>query len=527
MPDPGPSSVQAARAVRIRELFAHAVELTPALRDAWLAEQTGSDAGVLADVNALLAADAMASGLFSGPGSPSAVLTDRSALDDQASVHTGLPVGAASDWRAGDRVAHYRLDGLLGEGGSGRVFRAWDLALARPAAIKLIRPDVGALAVARLLREVHASAQLQHPAIATFFEGGVADGVVYLSMELVPGTTLRRRLIAGPLAPAEALTTIHALLEALAHAHAAGLLHRDIKPENIMLTPGGQVRLLDFGIALPMRRSERGAAVAGTPGYMSPEQLRAEILTPASDVFQVGALLFELLTGHRAFGQGSALARMEATLAGPPSETLLSAVASPTLAAIVRRALAFSPADRYASAVDLLRAIEALIDPRLNATPGAAAASSSRPEDAATDRPADRTPGVAGENRASDVDALYRRAHELWSSGSRDAHRRVLAIIEEVLSVAPAFVPAWSLLAGVHATSFIASRDVADLHRATEAAHRALAIDEHCAEAWSWRAYALLRLHQVDAALESYDRAVQSGADAMASYLYGATLASL
>src|SRR5262245_12316954 len=180
-------------------------------------------------------------------------------------------------------LSHYRIEKPLGAGGMGEVFLARDLALGRPAAIKVLSSALTPDARARLFREAQACARLEHPAIATFYEAGEADGVAFLAMEYVTGETLRDRLRGGPLPLGKALAITGALLEALAHAHAAGVLHRDLKPENVMVTPDELGKLLDFGIA---RLLESGAAedaateaaltaagaVIGTIGYMSPEQ---------------------------------------------------------------------------------------------------------------------------------------------------------------------------------------------------------------------------------------------------------------
>jgi serine/threonine protein kinase/tetratricopeptide (TPR) repeat protein len=656
MPDPGR---RAARAVRLRELFAVAVETPPDRREEWLVAHTGADENLLQELRELLAADADASALF------------RSAVPGSTTAETGSVNPALGTPTLG-RIGHYRLDERVGAGGMGQVFKPWDLALDRPAAVKLIRSNVGHVESTRLLREVAASAQLQHPAIATFFEGGTAEGTVYLAMELVDGTTLRQRLGAGPIPSTEALTVVTGLLEALAHAHAAGLLHRDIKPENIMLTPAGQPKLLDFGIARllsaiedndPIVRDIRttasgralATAAAGTPGYMSPEQLRGELLTPASDVFQVGAVLFEMLTGRRAFG-GSPVARIAATLAGPPDLTPLATLRPHRLSSLVAKALAFDAADRFESAALFLREVDALVDGRLrSAVPESllVADFAPAPSDVRTGssigdaressrgyahewigralsevlgRQLSRWRGVrvvggpsvaqasaaltagheiidpvqhglrlgvrwvvAGRYRrdgdrlrvtvqlfdsstgvevhrfesagtidevlsqpdtlalpivnalgvglpAAPEDATVRQARavelqltarQLWSSGNRAAYPRVYALIDKALEVAPDFVPALTVLAGAHATAFIASRDPADLEQALAAADRAISIDAGCAEAWSWRAYALLRQQRVDEALASYEQATRAGTDPMSSYLYGSTLSNL
>src|SRR5262245_38233322 len=149
----------------------------------------------------------------------------------------------------GRTISHYRVERRLGAGGMGEVFLARDLALGRMAAVKVLPESLTADARARLFREAQACARLQHPAIATFFEAGEADGVAFLAMEFVAGETLRDRLERGPLSLPETLSIGGALLEALGHAHAAGVLHRDIKPENVMVTGDNLGKLLDFGIA--------------------------------------------------------------------------------------------------------------------------------------------------------------------------------------------------------------------------------------------------------------------------------------
>ena len=200
-------------------------------------------------------------------------------------------------------------------------------------------------------------------------------------MELVEGTTLRERLESGPIAPTDALTITAALLEALAHAHAAGVLHRDIKPENIMIARNGTPKLLDFGLARRLFETDiddpsgcdvatfttltAHGAIAGTPGYMSLEQLRGEPLGPPSDLFQVGTVLYEMLTGRRAFGEGPIVARIAATLAGLPDLVALASTGPPGIDVIVRRALAARPEDRFASAGAFLLALDALTDRRV------------------------------------------------------------------------------------------------------------------------------------------------------------------
>ncbi|MGH7726880.1 MAG: protein kinase domain-containing protein [Candidatus Eiseniibacteriota bacterium] len=276
----------------------------------------------------------------------------------------------------------------LGAGGMGDVYRAHDLALGRTVALKVLHADSSDDAEsghrARLVREARAGARLQHPGIATFYEAGDAGDrgesatVSFIAMEFVPGETLREQLRDGPLEPALAVGIAQTLLEALAHAHAAGLLHRDIKPENIMLRPDGSAKLLDFGLALPVAPEGDAATlqqtvltmagyVVGTPGYVAPEQVQGERADPSSDLFAVGAVLFEMLTGTPAFPGNSSADRMVAARAG--SDILRGAPnVSSALVPVLERALAADRNRRYRSAAEFLRDLRA-VDVGAAATP--------------------------------------------------------------------------------------------------------------------------------------------------------------
>jgi TolB-like protein len=260
-----------------------------------------------------------------------------------------------------DRVGHYVLESRIGAGGMGEVYRARDAALGRPAAVKVILPGGDDALRDRLLREAESTARLQHPFIATFFDGGIDQGRAWLALEYVPGETLRSRLNRGPLALSDAVAVGLALLEALVHAHAAGVLHRDLKPENVMLRPDGHVKLLDFGLARSVEASAGetiqqltmvGVAV-GTIGYMPPEQLRGELVDGRADLFAVGAVLYECLTGRAAFAGRTAVERIAAVLADDrPS---LPPEFPPGLSGLIARALSKSPDGRPATAAAFLR----------------------------------------------------------------------------------------------------------------------------------------------------------------------------
>jgi eukaryotic-like serine/threonine-protein kinase len=264
----------------------------------------------------------------------------------------------------GRTVSHYRVERRLGAGGMGEVYLARDLALGRSAALKVLPDGLGESLRPRLLREAEASARLQHPGIATFYETGESDGTVYIAMEYVSGQTLRDRLADGPMPLPHAMSVSGWLLEALAHAHAAGILHRDIKPENIMLTGESSAKLLDFGIAklfAPDADPEEATATAltadgevlGTVGYMSPEQLKGLAVDARSDLFSVGAVLYEAVSGERAFPGRTAGERIAAILSRdppPPSSVALP----PELHAVLCKALAREPSLRYPSAASFL-----------------------------------------------------------------------------------------------------------------------------------------------------------------------------
>ncbi|HUF47325.1 MAG TPA: protein kinase [Vicinamibacterales bacterium] len=270
----------------------------------------------------------------------------------------------------GRTLSHYRIEAALGAGGMGAVYRARDLALGRETAIKVVPDDVDPAFRERLLREADAGARLQHPAIATFHEAGTAEGVAFIAMEYVRGVTLRARLAQGPVPIDQAVAITLALLEALHHAHTSGILHRDIKPENVMLTDSGLPKLLDFGLAKALTAApsddERtaldltGDRIPGTVGYMSPEQLEGRPLDPRSDLFAVGALLYELLTGRPAFPGGSPTERIAAVLTRDPPP-LAGPGITPALGAIVVRALARQRDDRHPSASAFLSDLRAAV----------------------------------------------------------------------------------------------------------------------------------------------------------------------
>ena len=229
----------------------------------------------------------------------------------------------------------------------------------------------------RLLWEADANARLQHPAIATFFESGSDHGVDFIAMELVEGITLRVMLERGALAPARAVPLAMAILEGLSHAHAAGVLHRDIKPENIIVGHDGVPKLFDFGLAafaqedsdVTLARLTGAGIILGTPGYFAPEQVVGDAPDARTDVFGVGAVLYEMLSGWPAFVGAAPAERLAAVLARTPAP-LADRGTPRTLADVVMRALARHREARFPSAGAFLRALRELdIDGAVSALP--------------------------------------------------------------------------------------------------------------------------------------------------------------
>jgi serine/threonine protein kinase/tetratricopeptide (TPR) repeat protein len=262
--------------------------------------------------------------------------------------------------RPPSRIGHYTITGKLGQGGMGIVYAARDERLERVVALKTMTSLVGdETARKRFWREARTAASVNHPNVCQLYEIGEDGGELFLAMELLEGEALGERLRRGAMSVSQALPVGLGILAALQALHARGIVHRDLKPSNVFLTPHG-VKLLDFGLARPTeavtgasqeldRNLTRTGMVVGTPRYMAPEQVTGEGLDVRSDLFAVGAMLFEMLAGRPAFGGRNAVEILHATLyEQPPALTGSPAVAAADR--VIRRALAKRPADRPASA---------------------------------------------------------------------------------------------------------------------------------------------------------------------------------
>jgi hypothetical protein len=242
--------------------------------------------------------------------------------------------------RVGDQLGDLELLAQLGAGGMGVVFRAHERSLGRDVAVKVLRPElsatVGERATLALEREAQATARLAHPAIVTVFRVGRDAGVLHIVLELLRGENLAARLARGPVPAVDAIRWSIALVDGLAHAHAAGIVHRDLKPGNVFVTDDGRIKILDFGLARVDTMSDSVApgaslAGAGTPGYMSPEQRRGAVGDAASDVWALGKTLRKLLADPAV--PASILAFVEGMLADDPARRPTAAVVAAQLAA--------------------------------------------------------------------------------------------------------------------------------------------------------------------------------------------------
>ncbi|MEK6325094.1 MAG: protein kinase [Acidobacteriota bacterium] len=270
-----------------------------------------------------------------------------------------------------ETISHYRILQKLGAGGMGEVYLAEDTKLGRKVAIKFLPPESTAdeQARKRLLREAQAAATLDHPNICAVHEVGEEDGRSFIVMQLLEGETLSRRINERPLQLREALDLAVQVADALAAAHLRGIIHRDIKPQNIMVTGRGQAKVMDFGLAKVVREKSLAeseamteslltepGAIVGTVPYMSPEQVKGEPVDARTDIFSFGAVLYEMLTGRRAFRGDSQIATLAAVLNQEPEP--LPAKVPHDLAKIILRCLRKDPARRYQTVADLKVALE-------------------------------------------------------------------------------------------------------------------------------------------------------------------------
>ncbi len=283
-------------------------------------------------------------------------------------------------------IAQYTIVSKIGEGGMGEVWRARDSKLGRDVAIKVLPPSLSENEdrLRRFEQEAQAAGALNHPNILVIYHIGTHEGAPYIVSELLEGETLRDRMAGAALPQRKAIDYALQIAKGLAAAHEKGIVHRDIKPDNVFVTNDGRVKILDFGLAkltgasetqsqteVPTRKVNTDpGTVMGTMGYMSPEQLKGQHVDHCSDIFSFGAILYEMLSGKRAFRGDSMAETMSAILReDPPDLSETNKTVSPALERVVRHCLEKNPAERFHSARDLAFAIESLSGAAMSSGP--------------------------------------------------------------------------------------------------------------------------------------------------------------
>ena len=339
---------------RISHLYHEARERDGSDRAAYLDEACAGDAALRREVESLF----------------------RYGSDDRV-LELGEPAsGDAPGKLAGQMLGAYKLRGLLGAGGMGEVYEAYDPRLKREVAVKVVssarsgHPE----RLRRLEREARAAAALNHPNILAVYDIGTHNDVPFIVMERVRGQTLAERIAAARLPISTAIDISIEIADALAAAHANGVLHRDLKPGNVMVTPEGRAKVLDFGLAKVLAPDEpdpdattdsqlvtRPGQVFGTPAYMAPEQLAGRAVDHRADIFSLGVILFELATGRRPFASGNFVAiALDRIIRPTPNPSDVDRSLPPALSGLITRCLAPEPADRPQAAAELKRELEAI-----------------------------------------------------------------------------------------------------------------------------------------------------------------------
>ena len=455
----------------------------------------------------------------------------------------------------GRTVAHYRILERIGAGGMGVVYRSQDTQLGRPVALKVVRDDahLDDKACARLLREARTASALNHPNICTIYEAGMAEGETYIAMELVEGKSLSAVIGADGLPVETAIRYAVQIADALAHAHERGVVHRDLKGANVIVTPEGRAKVLDFGLAKraiqgpeePTRTLEpitEAGSVAGTLCYMAPEVLHGEPADARSDLWALGVMLYEAVTGTLPFRGTTAFEITSAILRD--SMAPLPAHVPPGLAAIIQRLLAKQPGERYQRAGEVRAALEA-IQPAASASGAVPVVASSRrrwlwaagalPLAAAvawlglqqwnkSAAPA-KGPRLSDGNRPStnpEANDYYERGLLFAGSGPRGDLVQWRRMLERALALDPRFAAARGQYAFTSMLSafFGVSSDPSVIYKAEEEARQALRDDPACAVAHSALAGIYLNVGRKELVPVEADKALQSNKNDPAIHLW-------
>ncbi|MFX0578067.1 serine/threonine-protein kinase [Nocardia nepalensis] len=367
----------------------------------------------------------------------------------------------------GAMFGHYRLDRLIGRGGMGEVYQAYDVRKRRTVAIKVLLEKLAQDQEyrERFQREADAAARLREPHVIPIHDYGEIDGRLYIDMRLVDGASLPSVLRdKGPLAPEEAVSVIRQIAAALDAAHAEGLIHRDVKPDNILLTPDGFAYLVDFGIAHSStdQRLTTHGAVIGSFSYMAPERFRAEHTTPAVDVYSLACVLYECLTGTRPYPGSTDAQIISAHLFEPvPRASMIRSNVTPALDTVIAKGMAKSVRERFSAAGELATAAQAALTGAGVVTEGRAPTAATPQATAAPDAITAQTSNAAGVMGDSPLDTQQTRPPEARTSDSRTtgdqktgtpkpaSRRRVLLaliLVAAALIAAGAGFGAWTLL---------------------------------------------------------------------------------
>ena len=280
-------------------------------------------------------------------------------------------------------LPRYEDRGSLGRGGMGYVFKALDRELNEVIAIKVLSrsdPDERETVLSRFKGEVSLNRKISHPNVCHLYDYGVAGEMPYLTMEFVEGRDLGTLIDAGPVPMGQALRILKEITRGVAAAHAAGIVHRDLKPANVMIRPSGEISILDFGLAHDTNRTDpritRAGAAVGTPQYMSPEQLRGLVVDERSDVYAIGVMAFEMLTGRRLFSGSTFFSLARKHLEAPvPRAALEERGVSREIAAVVLRCLEKKADERFQTAASLATSLESLERLEASSAPAAPPAS--------------------------------------------------------------------------------------------------------------------------------------------------------
>ncbi len=351
---------------QITEIVHAALERDPGQREAFFDEACAGDESLREEVASLIEQDGKSRGLFDRPAVEVAAmaLAKDQAQDPQSDL-------------TGRALLHYRILEKIGQGGMGVVYRAEDTRLRRDVAIKVLPP--GRMAdpdrKRRFIHEARSASSLNHPNIVTIYDITSADDIDFITMEYVAGKPLAEVIAGGGLPIRETLRYAIQIADAMAKAHRAGIIHRDLKPSNIVVTEDGTVKILDFGLAKLTFREQEGhssparlsdslsesGVVVGTVAYMSPEQARGKAVDERSDIFAFGAVLYEMVTGRRAFQGDSNLSTFAAVLRGEPEPIGKIAGTVPAeVQRIIAHCLRKEPANRFQQFHDIKTALEEL-----------------------------------------------------------------------------------------------------------------------------------------------------------------------